>query len=286
MILVTGAAGKTGRSLIETLSRVVGVCALVRSEEQVSIVKSVGARKIIVGDMRDEAAIRSALRGVRAVYHICANMSPDEEEIGKLVLKTALETGVEHFVYHSVLHPQTMKMPHHWAKLHVEEMIFESGLPFTILQPAPYMQNLLANWRSILEDGVLRVPYSVESRFSFVDLEDIAEAAKIVLTEPVHTNATYELSGTLPVSHVEVAGVFSSLLGRGVRAERQGIGDWRLRAAGINQYTLETLIKMFEYYDRWGLAGNPNVLRWLLKREPASIKSFIEKVMKERNVVH
>ena len=42
-------------------------------------------------------------------------------------------------------------------------------------------------------------------KFSFVDLEDIAEAAKIVLTEPNHINAIYELAGTLPLSHVEVA---------------------------------------------------------------------------------
>ncbi len=63
--------------------------------------------------------------------------------IGKLVIDEARKAGVKHFVYHSVLHPQTEKMNHHWQKMHVEEMIFESGLPFTILQPAPYMQNLL-----------------------------------------------------------------------------------------------------------------------------------------------
>ena len=74
---------------------------------------------------------------------------------------------MEHFVYHSVLHPQTEKMNHHWQKMRVEEMIFESGLPFTILQPAPYMQNLLAGWKSIVEDGVLRVPYSVDSEIQF-----------------------------------------------------------------------------------------------------------------------
>jgi len=230
MILVTGAGGKTGRTQVKTLSNVESVCALVRRDEYASVLKSLGAENVIIGDVHDESAIHSAIQVARSVYHICPNMSPDEVVIGKLVIAEAQKVEVEHFVYHSVLHPQTEKLNHHWQKMRVEEMIFESELPFTILQPAPYMQNLLAGWKSIVEDGVLRVPYSVNSKFSLVDLEDLAEAAKIVLTEPNHTNATYELAGTLPMSHVEVAEIFGRVLNRDVQAEKEGIGDWRLRA--------------------------------------------------------
>ena len=296
MILITGASGKTGRTLIKALSKVESVCAFVHHEEHVSVVKSLGADKVIVGDMRDESAIRSAMQGARAVYHICPNMNPDEAGIGKLVIDAARESEVEHLVYHSVLHPQTEKMNHHWQKMRVEEMLFESGLPFTILQPALYMQNLLAGWKSIVEESVVRVPYSVNSKFSFIDLEDVAEAAKIVLTGPTHKNAVYELAGTLPMSHVEVAEILGRVLNRDVRAEREEISDWRLhverssegaqsKRAGMSEYVIEDLVKMFEYYDQWGLAGNPNVLRWLLRREPTSLESFIERTMKERNAI-
>jgi len=283
MILVTGAGGKTGRTMVKTLSKVESICAFVHREEHVSIVKSLGAEKVIVGDMHDESAIRSAMQEARSVYHICPNMNPDEVVIGKLVIDAARESGVEHFVYHSVLHPQTEKMNHHWAKLRVEEIIFESGLSFTILQPAPYMQNLLAGWKSIVDDGVLRVPYSVNSKFSFVHLEDVAEAAKIVLTEPNHKNAIYELAGTPPMSHVEVAEMFSRVLKRNVRAEKEEIENWRLRAersSVMSEYAVESLVRMFEYYDQWGLVGNPNVLRWILKREPNSLEIFIDRIVK------
>lgn len=288
MILITGAGGKTGRALIRALLNVESVCALVYREEQIPVLKSLGAEKIILGDMRDDDAIRFVMQGVRSVYHICPNMNPDEVVIGKLVIGEASKVGVEHFVYHSVLHPQTEKMTHHWQKLRVEEMIFESSLPFTILQPAPYMQNLLAGWKSIIDEGVLRVPYSVNSKFSFVDLEDIAEAAKIVLTEPSHVNAIYELAGTLPMSHMEVAEIFGHVLNRDVQAVKLEIRDWRLRAEQntMSKYTVENLIRMFEYYDQWGLVGNPNVLRWLLKRDPASLKSFVQKALKEGGAIH
>jgi uncharacterized protein YbjT (DUF2867 family) len=281
MILITGAGGKTGRTLIRMLSKVESVCAFVHREEHVSILKGLGAEKVIVGDMRDESAIRFAMQGARAVYHVCPNMSSDEIVIGNLVIGAARETGVEHFIYHSVLHPQTEKMKHHWAKLRVEEMTFESELPFTILQPAPYMQNLLAGWKSIVEDGVLRVPYSIHSKFSFIDLEDVAEAAKIILMEPDHKNAIYELAGTEPMSHVEVAKVFRRVLNHDVRAETEEIEDWKSRAGKMNEYALKTLIQMFEYYDQWGVAGNPNVLRWILRHDPESLESFIERTLKE-----
>ncbi|MCK6585646.1 MAG: NmrA family NAD(P)-binding protein, partial [Anaerolineales bacterium] len=153
MILITGAGGKTGRVLVKTISKTESVCAFVHREEQVSVLKSLGAEKVIVGDLGDGSALRSAMRGVRSLYHICPNIHPDEETIGRLVIEEARKAGVEHFVYHSVLHPQTEKMKHHWQKLRVEEMLFESGLPFTILQPGPYMQNLLAGWRNIVEEG-------------------------------------------------------------------------------------------------------------------------------------
>ena len=287
MILITGAGGKTGRSLIKALSNVESVVAFVHRAEQVPVAKSLGAQKVIVGDLRDGSAIRSAVQGVRAVYHVCPNMSPDEVVIGKLVIEEAHNAGIEHFVYHSVLHPQTEQMTHHWQKLRVEEMIFESGLSFTILQPAPYMQNLLAGWKSMVEDGVLRVPYSVEAKFSFVDFEDVAEIAKIVLTEPGHFNAIYELAGTLPMSHEEVAEIIGNVVKRVVRAEQEETRDWSLRAeqSGMSGYALENLIKMFEYYDQWGLVGNPNMLQWLLKREPTSLESFIQRTWKERHSI-
>jgi len=147
------------------------------------------------------------------------------------------------------------------------------------------MQNLLAGWKSIFEDGVLRVPYSVHSKFSFVDIEDVAEAARIVLTQPDYNNAIYELAGTIPISHVGVAEVLSRVLQRDVRAEKEGIGDWMLRVTGLSEYAFENLVGMFEYYDQWGLTGNPNVLKYFLKREPTSFELFVDRIVNERNAI-
>ena len=133
--------------------------------------------------------------------------------------------------------------------------------------------------------GALRLPYSVHAKFSFVDLEDVAEAAKIVLIEPNHVNAIYELIGTWPTSHMEVAEIFSQALKRKVYPEKEAIKNWKLHAKGLSDYALENLIRMFEYYDKWGLAGNPNVLKWILGREPTTLEAFVGRIVEQKSAI-
>ncbi len=280
MVLVTGAAGKTGRAVTQALvARGVAVRALVRRAEQTAVVRAAGAQEVVVGNVQETAVLTQAMHQTRGVYHICPNMHPAEVEIGRLVLATAKQAGVTHFVYHSVLHPQTEEMPHHWHKLQVETLIFASGLPFTILQPTAYLQNLLAGWELITQQGVYRVPYPVESRLSLVDVADVAEVAATVLTEVGHAGAIYELVGTGPLSQVEVANLLGQGIGRLVQAEELSLESWisQAQTSGMGIYQLETLAKMFRYYARFGLVGNPQVLTWLLKRPPTDLPVFIQK---------
>jgi uncharacterized protein YbjT (DUF2867 family) len=284
VILITGAAGKTGQAVIKAL--VAGrqsVRALVRRDEQTQVVKSLGAKEAIVGDMRDPMTLRQATQGVRAIYHICPNVSPDEIQIGKTAIIAAHDAEVERFVFHSVMHPQTEAMTHHWNKLRVEEALFESSLAFTILQPASYMQNVMAGWQTITERGVYNVPYTVEARMSMVDLEDVAQAAAVVLTEPGHLGATYELAGPEVLTQTQVAKTLSKHLKRPVRAEQITIEAWvrQAQTSGMGEYQIKTLIKMFQYYDRNGFWGNPHALTSLLGRTPTKFEAFIKRTIRQ-----
>jgi uncharacterized protein YbjT (DUF2867 family) len=285
MILVTGAAGKTGRAVIRALaSKGEAARALVHRPEQIQTAKDLGAQEASVGDMRDRATMEQAARGVQAIYHIAPNMSPDEVAIGKTAIAAARSAEVQRFVYHSVLHPQTEAMPHHWWKLRIEEQLFESGLAFTILQPAAYMQNVLAHWDQIVQHGIYPVPYAEGTRLSMVDLEDVAAAAAVVLAEPGHQGATYELAGPEALSQTEVAAILSERLERSVRIQVVSIEEWErgARAAGLDGYVVETLIKMFRYYDQHGFRGSPRVLRWLLCRPPTTFAAFVERTARQQ----
>jgi len=283
MILITGAAGKTGRAVIRALtSRGQAVRALVHRQEQAQSVQELGVQEVAAGDLRDAAAVRQAARGVQAIYHICPNMHPEEAAIGQAVIAAGRSAGVQHVVYHSVLHPQVEVMPHHWQKMRVEEQLFESGVGYTILQPAAYMQNVLAQWNRIVQEGIYPVPYRVETRLGMVDLGDVAEAAAVVLTAEGHAGATYELAGAEVLSQIEVASVLADCLDRPVRAEAVPIEVWeqRARASGLGSYQIETLIKMFRYYGQHDFWGNPSVLGWLLGRPPTTFAAFVRNALR------
>jgi uncharacterized protein YbjT (DUF2867 family) len=280
MILVTGAAGKSGKAVIKALAaKGAQVRAFIRNPEHAGALLALGAVEVNFGSFEDARVLAQAAADVQAIYHICPNVSRDEVAYARAIAAAARTHGVRRFVYHSVLHPQIEAMPHHWQKMRVEEMLFVAGFELTVLQPTAYIQNILGAWDGIVRGGAFRFPYPAATRLSLVDLDDVGEAAAIVLTQAGHGGASYELVGTPAFSQTQVASSLSAALGRSVRAEEEPLAAWeaRARAGGMGEYERATLAAMFRYYAEHGLIGNPNALRWLLGRAPTSLAGFLER---------
>ena len=276
MIFVTSAGGKSGRAVIKALSaRGEPVRALVRRAEAGAELEALGAAEIAVADLGDREALTEAMSGARAIYYIAPNMSTEEKDYGDNMILAAHAAGVERFVFHSVLHTQVQALRHHWARLFVEEALVESGLAFTILQVSSYMQNMLPGWARMVETGVHAMAYDVEAPVSLVDLDDIAEAACTVLGEAGYAHGIFELAGPL-ITLTEKARILSEVLGREIRAEKLP-ADAALdhaRHAGVGEYGIETMRRMFAHYDAHGLAGSDKVLGWILGRPPTDFEAF------------
>jgi len=287
MILVTGSAGKTGRAVIQALTKNgEAVRAFARHADDVARLKSLGVEDVIVGDLLNPSDLERSVRDVPAIYHIAPNVSPDEATIGRMIVSAAQSANVERFVFHSVLHPQIEAMPHHWQKLRVEEFLLGSELSFTILQPTIYIQNVLAYWDQIVEQGTYPVPYSPETPLSMVDLEDVAQVAAMVLTQPGHERAIYELVGVSAISPTEVANILSEQLNRSVTVKVVPLEEWErnARSSGMGSYQVLALIKMFCYYEDHGFIGNPNSLRYLLGRQPTSFADFVNRIKRDHRI--
>jgi uncharacterized protein YbjT (DUF2867 family) len=278
VFLVTGAAGKTGLALLGELSRRGrSARAFVRRGSQIASALQAGAAQACTGDLLDPAALEQAFQGVSSVYHIPPNIHPQEVEIGEIVLELARQHGVGHFVYHSVLHPYVKAMPHHLKKAEVEELIYASGLPFTILQPEAYMQNFLPGLASAREEGTFPVPYPTGSKLGMVDLGDVVQAAALVLEDPAHLWATYELSAGETWTPAQVAEAVGAALNQPVQAVEIGRDAWKQSAkrSGMSRYQIDTLLKMFAYYAEHGFWGNSRVLAGLLGRRPKPLLEFL-----------
>lgn len=280
MILVTGSAGVTCRAVIAALAaRGAAARAFVSREGSRDRVLAAGAREAVVGDLRRAQDVRRAMHGVRAVYHVCPNMSDEEIGIGANAIAAARGARVGRFVYHSVVAPQIEAMPHHWDKLRVEALLIGSGLDYTILQPAVYMQNLAFQWRDVSERGEYPQPYSPGARLTLVDVHDLAAAAARVLTEPGWEHGTFELASADTLDRHAMCATIAGVIGRPVRATTVALADWRRATAPrLGQAATDRLEAMFRYYDRHGLAaGSPRALSSMLGRPPTGFADFVER---------
>jgi len=134
MILVTGAAGKSGNAVVKALAaKRAQVRAFIRNPSHAGPLLALGAAEVSFGSFEDARALAQAAAGAQAIYHICPNVSRDEVAYARAVAAAARTQGVKRFVYHSVLHPQIEAMPHHWQKMRVEEMLFVAGFDLTVL---------------------------------------------------------------------------------------------------------------------------------------------------------
>jgi NAD(P)H dehydrogenase (quinone) len=278
-VLVTGASGKTGKSIIQALtSKGFPVRAFVRHAEKMELIGETGSIEVFVGNIESETDLLRSLEGMDGVYHICPNMYPNELLTGKALIESCQTAGVKRFVYHSVLHPQIQKMNHHWQKLLVEEALFESKLDYTILQPTVYMQNILG-YKNSIEKGIYPLPYPGTSRLSMVDLQDIAEVAANIFSDTSSIGGIYELVGTNAITQFEVVDQLSKITGKTIEFNEIPLGEWEqtVRKGTLSEYAIVTLKSMFEYYGLFGLWGSPKALTNLLGRKPTTLEQFLER---------
>lgn len=220
-VAVLGGHGKTGRTVCGALAG-----------------RDVDAIPLGRADWPDLA---SAVAGCEAAYVIAPNLHPDEPAYVASALAALGSAGVARVVYHSVASPYAPAMPHHVGKAVSEDLVRRSGLGWTILQPGAYLQNLDLS-------GPVDLPYSPDARFGFLDLADLGRAAAVVLTEPGHVGATYELA-----TRIATVRELASEAGVEVRqVDDPGTHPW--------------LSAMFAYYDDHGLPVGTRVLEALLGR--------------------
>lgn len=281
MLLLTGSNGRTGRAVLQALdARGAAVRAFVRDGAQADGLRRIGADEVVVGDMLDPASIRAAVAGCDAVVHIGPPMHPDELTITRSFVDAALAEGVDRFVYYSVMHPFRRDVRHHALKLDATEMIVDSGVPYTVLEPSRYMQHLEPIWAKVRDEGVHAMPFGVDKRFSVVDLLDLAETTAIVATEPGHLYASYELAGPEPLSQTEMAAIIGDVLGREVTARQVPLDEMAAAAAakGLSEDRIAQMRTMNAHYDAHGFLGNPNVLTYLLNRQPTTFRQYVERL--------
>jgi uncharacterized protein YbjT (DUF2867 family) len=275
-----GATGRfAGHVLSELIKRGVWVRALVRTREAERIARDRGADETVFGDLEDARGLISAAVGADGVFHIGPAFHPRESAMGVTMVNAAKAAGVRKFVYSSAIHPSISKLTNHSAKRPVEEALYESGMTFTVLQPASFMQNIELEWRRILETGVYALPYSQRARVCYVDYREVAEAAALAFVTDRLDNGTFEVSAPGMYSRMQVAAMISEALGRRIEAALIDFDDWADQLGVPEGPRRRGMQRLCANYDQSGFhGGNAVTLRALLGREPRGLRQFFREL--------
>ncbi|SHN16790.1 NmrA family NAD(P)-binding protein [Actinacidiphila paucisporea] len=216
MILVTGATGSIGRSLVRQL-RQDGAAfrALVRDEAKG---RALGC-DVVVGDFDDPNSIAAALVGADRLFLNSAGAQPLDGEQPmirqqKTVIDAARRAGVTHVVKVSVWQARQGAKLAQGAHWEIEEYLRASGLTWSLLQPAGFMQNIIAP-EAFTPDGNLIGRYG-DAPVAHIDCHDIAGCAAVLLAGPLGEGRTFVLTGPAALTDAEIADKISSALGRPV----------------------------------------------------------------------
>ncbi|MFR9750048.1 NAD(P)H-binding protein [Nocardia sp. 004] len=214
MILVTGAGGRVGGSVVAQLrARGEKVRALVRDPRRGTPMPGV---EVVRGDLTDPVSVAAAMDSVRAVVLVWPTLSADAAAPATIA---AIAERAERVVYLSA-NGVTAGADEGILGSHamLEGLLEDSGMDWTFLRPSGFAANTLGWAGQIRDTGVVRWIHGAARR-SLIDERDIAAVAVRAATESGHVGQRYVLTGSESLTHIEQVAVIGTAIGRPIRFE-------------------------------------------------------------------
>jgi uncharacterized protein YbjT (DUF2867 family) len=274
MILVIGATGTNGAEVVRRLAAADHqVRALVRDPARATGLPTANV-ELVRGDLDDTASLDRAFAGVGRAFVVTA---VDERTVGwfRNAFEAARRAGRPHVVKFSALGAGARDTPIQRQHTDTDELLQGSGLPYTILRPNSFFQNMLWSAGSIKEQGAFYLPLR-DARQSLVDVRDIAAVAVRVLTEPGHEGQTYEITGPQSLSYADVAATLTKVLGKPVRyvdVPPEAARESMLKA-GMPRWNADALTELYTAFATGRFAYTTDVVQRLTGRAPVSFEQF------------
>jgi uncharacterized protein YbjT (DUF2867 family) len=260
-VLVCGATGQQGGALARVLlDKGHRVRALVRRPD------SPGARELerlgaelAEGNFEEPSTIEDAAKGMDAIFVVATPFEAGmeaETRHGIAAVDAAKAAGVEHLVYSSVANAdEDTGIPHFDSKRKVEEHIEGLGIPYTIVAPVYFMENLLSPWTlPELKEGRLPMALPSSRPLQQIALSDIAAFTALVLENRDRFGgrrvdiASDELAGE------KAAEILTRVTGREIHYVELSLEQ-------VRQAMGEDGARMFEWFDQVGYSADIEALR-------------------------
>ncbi|MBS1970937.1 MAG: SDR family oxidoreductase [Bdellovibrionales bacterium] len=228
MILVTGATGQLGQLVIQSLLKKVPanqIIAAVRNPQKAQGLKDLGVQ-VRVADYNNPESWSAALTGVDKLLLISANEVGSRLKQHKTVIDAAKKYGkLKLIAYTSILRADTSNLVLAEEHKATEQMIKDSGIPYSFLRNGWYTENYTMSAKSAVEHGAVFGAVK-DGRISSAARQDYAEAAAKVMTME-KPKAIYELAGDTSYSLTELAAEIAKQSGKSVKYNNLPEADYK-----------------------------------------------------------
>lgn len=275
MILVTGSTGTVGSEVVKQLqAKGAEFRVAVSSLTKAKMANAEGLQAAVL-NYTDAQSFEYALKGIERLFLLSP---PGATEMEAGLIEAAKKVDVRHIVKLSVIGADTGASIFGREHGAMEKVIKESGVAYTFLRPNGFMQNYLSNFgATIREQGAFYLAQG-DSKYSVVDVVDIAAVAAKALTQAGHEGKAYTITGPEALSNTQIAEKLSKAIGKPVKYV--AISDEQMRSAmqqqGAPQVMIDSLIDLMHFYVSGKGAVVSSDVEKVIKRPPRSFDQFAQ----------
>ncbi|WP_050183750.1 SDR family oxidoreductase [Domibacillus robiginosus] len=281
-ILVTGATGKLGSKVVESLLKLVpagNLVVSVRNPEKAEGLRNRGV-EVRQGDFDRPETLDNAFKGIDRLLIISAD-GDNETRIQQHAnaVQAAERAGVKFIAYTSLANATESKnlmAPPHVA---TEAAIIKTGIPYSFLRNNWYLENEAGSIQGAIA-GAPWVTSAGEGKVGWALQQDYADAAAAVLVGNGHENTVYELSGPL-LTQEKLASALGDVLGKEIPVQQVSDEKYEeiMKGLGLPDFVLPIVVGIQESIRNGSLEVKSNDFEKVLGRPVTPINEALNQLV-------
>ena len=281
-ILVTGATGYLGSSVIGTLLRKISsdqISILTRNEEKRLEFQSKGFNAYL-GSYDDTFSLEKAMEVVDTVLLISSGDQGDRMQEHKNVIDTAKKKGVKHIAYTSRCLNDRNTLANKLMVEHfdTEDYILRSGMQYTFFRNILYMDAIpqFIGGKIALEKGIF-LPAG-EGKVAFALRSEMGEAMANVILETKNESNIYNFTGDKSYSFYDIATALSALSNNEVKYTNVKVTAFEetMKQRNLPEPVIQKIIDFITDIKHNQEANIYNDLEIQLGRKPTNLKEGLK----------
>jgi uncharacterized protein YbjT (DUF2867 family) len=279
-ILVTGATGTVGSEVVNQLSNVKSdfkIKAAIHSVENAKKIQNFQRVEPIQIDYDTQEGLQAAFKEADKLF-LLTHPSPKSADHETNLITEAKKSGIRHIVKQSIMGAD-LKADVEAMRLHrqAEQVIEESGIPYTFLRPNEFMQGFINFQGSTIKNNNAFYIPAEDAKVSMVDARDIAAVAvKALVDGERHYNKTYMITGPEALSYYQAAEILSNATGK--KIDYVNISDEEARGSmkeiGLNDWLVNTISDLYSYFRKGYASHVSSAVEEVTGKKPITFAQF------------